>query len=152
VSTAGSPQDGFDLVKIVYALVKMRIELGEALREARSKEGLSLEAAGGAAKISQGYLHKLEAGRVENPSPRVLQRLSEVLDVPYRRLMQLTGYLLPSDPPTGASQSKEDPTMPTQAQTDAPTNRELVQLLQSVLDQIAELNRGQRELIEALKQ
>ncbi len=139
------------MAKILYTLVKMRAELGGALHRARSREGLSLEAASRAAKISQGYLHKLETGRVENPSPRVLQRLSEVLDIPYRRLMELTDYLLPSDQHTGTSRSKEKPTMAIQAQTDAPTNRELVRLLQSVLDQVAELNQRQKELIEVLK-
>jgi len=139
------------MVKIAYAPVKMRVELGEALHEARSREGLSLEAAGRAARISQGYLHKLEAGRVENPSPRVLQRLSGVLDVPYSRLMELADYLLPPDQHAGASRPKEELPMATQAQTDAPTNRELMRMLQSVLDQLAELNRGQQELTEALK-
>lgn len=129
----------------------MRVELGEQLHEARSTRGLSLEAASRAAKISQGYLHKLEAGRVENPSPRVLQRLSGVLEIPYRRLMELADYLLPSDQPTSAPRPKEKTTMATQAQTDAPTNRELMRLLQSVLDELAELHRGQQELVETLK-
>lgn len=129
----------------------MRVELGERLREARSTRGLSLDAASRAAKISQGYLHKLEAGRVENPSPRVLQRLSAALEIPYRRLMELADYLLPSDQPTRAPRTKEETTMATQAQTDAPTNRELMRLLQSVLDELAELHRGQQELVAALK-
>lgn len=98
----------------------------------------------------QGYLHKLEAGRVENPSPRVLQRLSEALDLPYRRLMELADYLVPTDEHTGASRLKE-PTMAIQAQPDVPTNGELMRVLRSVLDQLTELNRGQQELTEALK-
>lgn len=129
----------------------MRVELGEALHRARSTLGLSLDAASRAAKISQGYLHKLEAGRVENPSPRVLRRLSEVLDVSYRRLMELADYLLPPDQPTAAPHPKKETTMASQAQTDAPTNRELMRLLQSVLDELAQLNRGQQELAAALK-
>lgn len=129
----------------------MRVELGEILRQARGTRGLSLDAASRAAKISQGYLHKLEAGRVENPSPRVLQRLSEVLGVPYRRLMELADYLLPPDQPTAAPRPKEDTTMATQTPTDAPTNRELMLLLQSAVDELAELNRGQHELAAALE-
>lgn len=139
------------MVKIIYAVVNMRIELGERLRQARATRALSLEAASRMAKISQGYLHKLEAGRVENPSPRVLQRLSEVLDVPYGRLMELADYLLPREEPAGAPQPKEDPTMATQAQTGTPTNRELMRLLQSALDELAQLGRGQRELAVALQ-
>jgi ribosome-binding protein aMBF1 (putative translation factor) len=79
----------FTVVKIIYDAVKMRTQLGEQLKRARTARGLSLERASGEARISQGYLHKLEAGRVNNPSPRVLQRLGEVLGVPYRRLMEL---------------------------------------------------------------
>lgn len=129
----------------------MRVELGEQLRQARAAHRLSLEATGRAARISQGYLHKLEAGRVENPSPRVLQRLSEVLDVPYGRLMELADYLMPSDQPAGTPLPKEETTMASQTQSDTPTNRELMRLLQSVLDQLAELDRGQQALTEALK-
>lgn len=129
----------------------MRVELGEQLRQARAAQRLSLEATGRAARISQGYLHKLEAGRVENPSPRVLQRLSEVLDVPYGRLMELADYLMPSDQPAGTPLPKEETTMASQTQSDTPTNRELMRLLQSVLDQLAELDRGQQALTEALK-
>ncbi|CAN5586608.1 hypothetical protein BH20ACT18_BH20ACT18_06220 [soil metagenome] len=128
----------------------MRVELGEALREARSTRRLTLEAASRAARISQGYLHKLEAGRVENPSPRVLQRLSEVLDIPYRRLMELADYVLPADQPARAPGPEEETTMPIQTQTDAPTNRQLMRLLQSTLDELAELKRGQQELAQAL--
>jgi len=32
---------------------------------------------------------------VTSPNPRVLQRLADVLDVSYRELMELTGYLMP---------------------------------------------------------
>jgi transcriptional regulator with XRE-family HTH domain len=128
----------------------MQVELGEQLRDARTKRGLSLEAASRAAKISQGYLHKLEAGRVQSPSPRVLQRLSEVLGVSYRRLMKLADYLLPGEGGSpGAGAIEEEKTM---AQTDAksPTNRELVRLLETVLRELTEVRRGQKELAQAL--
>ncbi|MGD0166724.1 MAG: helix-turn-helix transcriptional regulator [Gaiellaceae bacterium] len=128
----------------------MRVELGEQLRDARTTRGLSLEAASRAAKISQGYLHKLEAGRVQSPSPRVLQRLSEVLDVSYYRLMQLADYLMPGEggsPDSGAIEEEEAMT-----RTDAqpPTNRELARLLETVLRELAEVRNGQKELTRAL--
>jgi transcriptional regulator with XRE-family HTH domain len=71
----------------------MLLELGQALARAREKKALSLEAVAGKAKISGAYLHKLERGAVNDPSPRVLARIAVALDVPYLRLMELAGYL-----------------------------------------------------------
>lgn len=131
----------------------MRPELGEQLRAARSTRGLSLDAASRAAKISQGYLHKLEAGRVENPSPRVLQRLSEVLGVPYGQLMQLADYLMPGDGVSAESGQRSPKEIDVTAKTtDAPaTNRELARLLEAILRELAEIRRSQGELAGALK-
>jgi HTH-type transcriptional regulator, competence development regulator len=71
----------------------MLIALGKQLRNARDNTGTSLEAVAGPAKISAAYLHKLERGVVNNPSPRILARLALVLGVPYLHLMELAGYL-----------------------------------------------------------
>jgi HTH-type transcriptional regulator, competence development regulator len=68
-------------------------ELGEELGSTRKSKGLSLEAVAGPAKISAAYLHKLERGVVNNPSPRVLARIAVALEVPYLRLMEMAGYL-----------------------------------------------------------
>lgn len=71
----------------------MLVALGNHLRSSRNAKGTSLEAVAGPAKISAAYLHKLERGTVNNPSPRILARLASVLDVPYLHLMLLAGYL-----------------------------------------------------------
>jgi transcriptional regulator with XRE-family HTH domain len=71
----------------------MLIQLGNVLRKVRGKTGLSLESVAGPAKISAAYLHKLEHGAVDSPSPRVLARLAVVLEFSYLRLMELAGYL-----------------------------------------------------------
>lgn len=71
----------------------MLVELGNELRNAREEKGLSLESVANPAKISAAYLHKLERGVVESPSPRVLARLAVALQVSYLRLMALAGYL-----------------------------------------------------------
>ena len=117
----------------------MQAQLGEELKRARAVRRLSLDAAGRAAQISQGYLHKLEAGRVNTPSPRVLQRLGSVLEIPYERLMELAGYVPPRP---------QEASMPTAT---APTNQELVRLLEAVLQQLGELKHGQQQLAAALK-
>ena len=128
----------------------MQVELGEQLRDARTKRGLSLEAASRAAKISQGYLHKLEAGRVQSPSPRVLQRLSEVLGVSYRRLMKLADYLLPGEGGSRKVGAIEEEEAMAQTNAKSPTNSELARLLEAILRELTEVRRGQKELAQAL--
>ena len=71
----------------------MQKELGKELHKAREKAGSSLDAVAEAAKISGAYLHKLERGGADNPSPRVLGRVALALEIPYLRLMELAGYL-----------------------------------------------------------
>ncbi len=128
----------------------MLIELGKQLRDARTKRGLSLEAASRAAKISQGYLHKLEAGRVQSPSPRVLQRLSGVLGISYRRLMKLADYLLPDEEGSPEPSTIEEEKAMAQTNVKSPTNRELARLLEKVLRELADVRRDQKELTQAL--
>jgi transcriptional regulator with XRE-family HTH domain len=113
--------------------------LGDRLRDARGERGLSLQAAAGAAQISTGYLHKLEAGRVGSPSPRVLRRLAAALGVPYRTLLELAGYLEPGDDPT-----KED-AMPATTPP-PPTNQELSRLLGAIREDLARLEARQDDL------
>jgi len=71
----------------------MLSELGFELGNARNQKGLSLEGVAGPAAISAAYLHKLERGVVNSPSPRVLARVALALEIPYLRLMELAGYL-----------------------------------------------------------
>lgn len=69
--------------------------LGDALRSVRELKGRSLKAVAEPAEISPTYLLKLEKGQVSAPSPHVLHRLSEQLDIPYLDLMRLAGYVVP---------------------------------------------------------
>ncbi len=69
--------------------------LGDRLREVRKIKGLSFRAVAEPAEISIAYLQKLEAGDVQQPSPNVLHRLAQVLEVPYAGLMGLAGYVVP---------------------------------------------------------
>jgi len=70
-------------------------QLGEQLQVVRKMRSLSLAAAAKPAGISAAYLQKLERGDVKEPSPRVLYGLSQALEVPYDRLMELAGYVVP---------------------------------------------------------
>ena len=71
----------------------MLTELGRTLRDARKARHASLETVAQAARISGPYLLKLERGSVASPSPRVLGRVAQALEVPYLKLMELAGYL-----------------------------------------------------------
>jgi transcriptional regulator with XRE-family HTH domain len=71
----------------------MLIELGNELKKAREGKSLSLASVAEPANISAAYLHKLERGVINSPSPRVLARLAVVLEVSYLRLMEMAGYL-----------------------------------------------------------
>lgn len=131
-------------------------KLAQQLREARSVHGLSLEAASSAARISTAYLHKLEAGRVTTPSPHVLRRLAQVLEVPYRTLMELAGYLdrepaarvgVKDQPPTVERKDRMEPSKT----AEAPTNAEIVRLLQELRSELAALRRGHDELLKRLE-
>jgi transcriptional regulator with XRE-family HTH domain len=120
--------------------------LGERLKAARTVRSLSLEAVARDAQISQGYIHKLEGGRVSNPSPPVLQRLSGVLDIPYRDLMSLAGYLLPGDDATGGA-AAERPAGPQRAAT----NAQLLGHLEALRTEVADLRATQQRILDALE-
>jgi len=73
----------------------MEVSTGTFLRQARELRGLSAMETARRADISAAYLSKLENDSVKRPSPAVLHRLSEVLNVPYAELMALVGHPLP---------------------------------------------------------
>jgi len=125
--------------------------LGDTLRDARGRRGLSLQAAGDAAQISTGYLHKLEAGRVGSPSPRVLQRVAGVLGVPYWTLMEQAGYLAPAPPASGGAETAAYPTREDPMPATPPTNLELAQLLAAIRDDLARLQARQEDLARVVE-
>ena len=75
--------------------------LGLELKAVRQLKGLSLNSVAGPANISAAYLQKLENGAVMNPSPRVLYRIAEVLEISYMKLMELAGYIWPDSASSG---------------------------------------------------
>jgi transcriptional regulator with XRE-family HTH domain len=131
-------------------------ELAKTLKGGRSSRGMSLESASEAAKISPAYLHKLEAGRVQTPSPHVLRRLAAALDVPYLKLMTLAGYLDRSRSATAADRTRADTrarkgkSVKHPVTSEVPTNAEIVRLLQAVRVELGEVRRGQEELATKL--
>ena len=131
-------------------------EMGRRLKEARSRHAMTLEAASGAARISTGYLHKLESGRVQTPSPHVLRRLAAVLEMPYLDLMALAGYLdgaetaVAAEPLHISNRGKEGKPMSQSTTKGVPTNAEIVRLLEAIQAEIREVKRSQDGLAKKL--
>ena len=65
--------------------------IGEVIAEAREKKGLSQRQLAKIAKINNSELSKIEAGIRKDPSPKILRKISNVLDVNYSDLMYMIG-------------------------------------------------------------
>jgi HTH-type transcriptional regulator, competence development regulator len=72
-------------------------QFGEFLQAARKRAGLSLRAAEEAAGVSNAYLSQLEQGKIKQPSPTILHKLSEIYQVAYEDLLTLIGYPVPGE-------------------------------------------------------
>ena len=70
-----------------------RGELGQALWDARKLLRLTLRQVEDSAGVSNAYLSQLENGEITNPSPQILHKLSESLNLSYETLMQLAGHI-----------------------------------------------------------
>jgi transcriptional regulator with XRE-family HTH domain len=71
-------------------------KLGQRLREIRERRERSLVDVAAEAEISPAYLQKLEASGVKQPSPNVLYKLAQALEIEYAELMRLAGYVTPA--------------------------------------------------------
>jgi transcriptional regulator with XRE-family HTH domain len=126
------------------------MRMGRRIRDAREGKKLSTQAAAASSRISPGYLFKLESGLVGTPSPRVLHRVGEVLDIGYWELMRLAGYVAPEGedvgevPPAQAHEEGED-------MSEQPTNERIVELLEAIQAELADVRRAQAEVLEALR-
>ncbi|WP_410671269.1 helix-turn-helix domain-containing protein [Amycolatopsis sp. cmx-4-68] len=69
----------------------MNQTLGDYLRAARTKAGLSVRQLGTLSGMSHGYLVKLELGQQERPSAEHLMRLAEVLELDAVELLRFIG-------------------------------------------------------------
>ena len=69
--------------------------LGEYIRDLRQKAGMTLRDLAALAEIDLANLHRIETGKIKEPSPRSLQRLSRHLDCDYEDLVAVAGYTPP---------------------------------------------------------
>lgn len=68
-------------------------DFSKILKELRSSKGLSLRKVEKKIGISNAYLSQLENGKISQPSPHILHKLSEVYNTSYNGLMKLAGYI-----------------------------------------------------------
>ena len=79
-------------------------ELGRYLRSLRQRQALTLRAVEKETAVSNAYLSQLEGGKIRNPSPTVLHRLSRFYGSSYATLMKSAGYPVPGE---GEGQDRE---------------------------------------------
>ena len=81
-------------------------QLGSFLGALRRRKGLSLRAVEAETGISNAYLSQLETGKIREPSPAHLHKLSTVYGVSYATLFEHAGYPVPDGPKRGAVASR----------------------------------------------
>ena len=67
--------------------------LGYYISDARTKKEYSQRQVALYAEISNTELSKLEKGLRQKPSPKILKKLSEILEIEYEDLLFYAGYL-----------------------------------------------------------
>jgi transcriptional regulator with XRE-family HTH domain len=75
----------------------IRQDLSHFLRTARKRKGLTLRAVEQATEVSNAYLSQLESGKIKQPSPIVLHKLTQLYGISYADAMRLAGYPVPGE-------------------------------------------------------
>lgn len=70
---------------------------GQYFKALRESAGYTLREVEKLTDISNAYLSQLESGKVKQPSPNTLFKLSEVYKVTYSTLMEKVGYPVPTE-------------------------------------------------------
>ena len=66
--------------------------LANLLKEQRKNLGITLRKAEEDTGISNAYLSQVENGKINQPTPRTLRKLSDYYDISYQRLLELAGH------------------------------------------------------------
>jgi len=77
--------------------------LGLFLRTAREGSRLTLRSVEESTGVSNAYLSQLEHGKIRQPSPVILHKLTELYAVSYSDAMRLAGYPVPEFAGTGTA-------------------------------------------------
>ncbi|WKV08160.1 helix-turn-helix transcriptional regulator [Thermoanaerobacterium sp. CMT5567-10] len=68
------------------------MSIGEYIKKIREDRKLSINQLALYSNVSAAHISRIERG-LREPSPEILKKISEVLDVPYEELMKIAGYL-----------------------------------------------------------
>jgi transcriptional regulator with XRE-family HTH domain len=85
-----------DISGKVLIITSMGRTFGQHLAESRKRASLSLRAVEAKTGISNAYLSQLENGKVQEPSPNILNKLAQLYRIDYLDVLKLAGYPLPS--------------------------------------------------------
>lgn len=78
------------------------VKLGEYIKGQREGLGISQRQLAGRIGVHHSYLARLESGDYAQPSPAVLHRLAEALDLDPEDLFALAGHVVPRELPSFA--------------------------------------------------
>ncbi|MEC0247691.1 helix-turn-helix domain-containing protein [Paenibacillus chitinolyticus] len=76
----------------------------DKLKDLRKLKGYTIRELADRSGVSAAYISQLENGNRNIPSPDVLMKLSEGLNIPYAELMKIAGYL--DEPESGGDKPK----------------------------------------------
>ncbi|EGL16869.1 MULTISPECIES: helix-turn-helix transcriptional regulator [Paenibacillus] len=76
----------------------------DKLKDLRKLKGYTIRELADRSGVSAAYISQLENGNRNIPSPDVLMKLSEGLNIPYAELMKIAGYL--DEPESGGDKLK----------------------------------------------
>ncbi|MBX7268826.1 helix-turn-helix transcriptional regulator [Micromonospora sp. Llam7] len=74
------------------------VTLGETIRQARERHGMSVRKLAEQLHMHQSYIYRVEQGLFKQPSPEKLQRIAKYLGLDYNDLCALAGYQAPELP------------------------------------------------------
>jgi transcriptional regulator with XRE-family HTH domain len=75
-----------------------RVTLGQYLASIRADRRMTLRQVEEATnnRVSNAYLSQIENGKIKQPSPNVLNTLSEIYGLDFAQLMEMAGHITPS--------------------------------------------------------
>lgn len=88
-------QNVLDIASTLAILRRMAERLATLLLDSRKRSGLTLRAVQARTGVSNAYLSQLETGKIKEPSPSVLHKLSQLYGLSYSDMLAAAGYPLP---------------------------------------------------------
>lgn len=83
------------MLDIISNMNQKSNNLGRFLQAVRDSKSLTLRAVEKATDISNAYLSQLESGKIKQPSPVILHKLSQLYEISYAEVLELAGYPIP---------------------------------------------------------